>query len=213
MLQALCVTAKKGSPLPALGNCSGHHGRSYETIYLVPLMQKLFVLILIVPMIALCLRAQQMSDRCHVYMAAHGTKDVMAMQKLLKETVDPQELEKRFAKFIQVLGEFDTIVYEEQATTKSFRIPGTSKFVTVTVFYTDESMAAESAGSDSMLLSLVVADKKLETAQGAPNCVQAEVSIGKFAGKLRVKKVTFLNGKEYLIGLECERKAPGAAAD
>lgn len=69
-------------------------------------------------------------------------------------------------------------------------------------------MAAKDVGSESMLLSLAIADKKLETAKGVPDCVQAEVSIDKFAGKIRVKKVTVLNRKEYLIGLECERKAP-----
>jgi hypothetical protein len=154
------------------------------------------------------LRAQQESDRCHVYLAGHGTENAKAFLKLIEEVADPQELAKRMAEFVQILGEFDTVVGEEQTTTKSFPIPGTAQFVTVTVFYTDESMAAKDVGSESMLLSLAIADKKLETAKGVPDCVQAEVSIDKFAGKIRVKKVTVLNRKEYLIGLECERKAP-----
>ena len=80
-------------------------------------------------------------------------------------------------------------VGEEQATTKSFPI--------------HESMAAEGVGSDSMLLSLAIANRKLQTAQG-------EISVNRFTVKVRIKKVTVLNRKEYLIGLECERKARSA---
>jgi len=153
-------------------------------------------------------QAQRESDRCHVYMASQSAEDVKTVEKLMRQVTNLQELEKKLAEFLKILGEFDTVVGEEIATTKSFGIPGTSKFVTVTVFYTDESMAVAGIGSDSMLLSLVIADKKLDTAEGVPDCVQAETSVGAFAGKFRVKKVTVLNGKEYLIGLECDRKAP-----
>jgi hypothetical protein len=146
-------------------------------------------------------------------MAAQSAEDVKAIQKLLEEISDPQELDRRMAGFVKILGDFATTVAEEQATTKSYAIPGTNQFVTVTVFYTDESMAAESVGSDSMLLSLAIANRKLDTAQGAPESAQAEASVGKFTGKLRVKKVTILNGKEYLIGLECERKPSGTKGE
>lgn len=43
-------------------------------------------------------------------------------------------------------------------------IPGTKQLVTVTLSYTDESIAAEGVGSDSMLLSLAIADRKLDDA-------------------------------------------------
>jgi hypothetical protein len=156
--------------------------------------------------------AQQDSDRCHVYMVAAGAEDAAAIWKLIEEGLPLKEVEKRAAKLVGTLGEFDTATGEEQSTTKSFAIPGTSQFVTVTVFYTDESMAAAGVGPNSILLSLVIANKKLDTAMGAPDSIQAEVSVDQFAGKIRVKKVTVLNGKKYLMGMECERKAPRAAA-
>ncbi len=153
-----------------------------------------------------CLIAQVTGDRCHVYFADQSPEAAKALEKATEEISDQKELEKVAAKYLKILGEFTTVLGEEETTTKSYPLP-TGKFVTVTVFYTDEMMAAEGVGSDSMLLSIAVADNRLESAQGAPECAQAELSTGQFAGKVRVKKVTKLKGKEYLIGLECECKA------
>ncbi len=148
--------------------------------------------------------AKPAGDKCHVYVADQSDEAAEAMEKAMLEISDEKELEKFAAQYVKILGEFTTDMGEEHSTTRSFELPARNGFVTVTVYYRDESMAAEGVGSDSMLLSLAVGKEKLASAQGAPECSQAEISIGRFTGKVRVKKVTQLNGKEHLIGLECE---------
>ena len=58
-----------------------------------------------------------------------------------------------------VLGSFDTVVGEEERTTKAFRLPGTKLFVVAAVFYTDESMGSPE-GSDSMSLELTLSNSR-----------------------------------------------------
>src|SRR5262245_22108959 len=57
------------------------------------------------------------------------------------------------------LGSFDTVIAEEQLTTKIFRLPKTPLFVIASVWYTDESLASEK-GADSVSLELMISKSR-----------------------------------------------------
>jgi hypothetical protein len=105
---------------------------------------------------------------------------------------------------------FPTKVGEEELTTKSCPFPGLKKFITASVFYTDESMASTNNG-DSMLLAVVVADKAYPNAISASDNAVAEVSYNDNSDAARVKRNVLVNGRKYLVGLECRYNGDHAA--
>ena len=140
-------------------------------------------------------------DLCHVYVL-----DVAKGQKAFDEyTGDPEQLKKGLADWQVIFPEFRTILGEEELTTKSYRFPGSRRlFITASVFYTDESMAS-AAGNGSMLLGVVVSGKALPDALSVENNAVAEVT-SDGADTTRAKKHIRVNGRLYVVGLQCNRK-------
>jgi len=82
------------------------------------------------------------SDRCRVTL-------VEIPQRINSSNIENANLP------IVELGTFDTVIYEEESTTRAYRLPGTRLFVVANVFYTDESMAGENS-QDSTRLNLSI---------------------------------------------------------
>ena len=136
------------------------------------------------------------SDACHVYLV-----DVKVAQKAYDEFINSKsdaEAEKAMSKGVTIIGEFAAKIAEEETTTKTYILPGSAKRITASVFYTDEMM-----DSESMLLGIVVSDKVQESALFVENNALAEFSYAGLTGRVRVKKYVGVNGRLYLVGLEC----------
>lgn len=147
--------------------------------------------------------AQAGRDRCHVYIV-----DVAAARRAL-DSDDDAEMQKA-AKAAQTLfPEFFVQPREERITTKHFSLPGGKQTVTASVYYTDESMAS-SAGSASIVVGVAVGPRPLDSAVAPPatNNAVAEASYGERTGKVRAKQYVTLDGKSYLVGIECDCQAP-----
>ena len=145
--------------------------------------------------------ARAAGDLCHVYVV-----DVAKARKAQEEYLDApsEETEKRALAAQVVFPEFHTTLGEEELTTKSYRFPGSSLYITASVFYTDESMAS-AAGADSMLLAVAVSRAALKEALSAENNAVAELTSAG-ADAARVKKYLRVGGRSYLLGLQCNRK-------
>ncbi len=98
--------------------------------------------------------------------------------------------------------EFKTVVYEEELTSKVFRIPHTGLLITASVFYTDESMASKH-GADSMRLGLAVSPKAWKSAFEAPNNAVAEVTYTTF-DTAQVFTSIYVKRRRLLIIMECQ---------
>ena len=144
--------------------------------------------------------AQSGTDACHVYLV-----DVKAAEKAyqsLSPNATAADQAKALSSVMKILGEFSTKVGEEELTTRSYPFPDSKLVVTASVFYTDESMPA-----DSVTLAIVVSDKALKDALQAPNNAVAEVNYTDSTKIVRVRKYLDVNGRLYLIGLQCNSKS------
>ena len=144
--------------------------------------------------------AQNSADACHVYFV-----DVSAAEKAYKSlpaNATQEAQAKALSSVMKILGEFQTIVGEEELTTKTYPFPDSKLVITASVFYTDESMPAA-----SMMLGLVVSDRALKDALSAPDNAVAEVNYNENTKIFRVRKYVELNGHNYLVGLQCNHKA------
>lgn len=146
------------------------------------------------------------SDRCHVYVV-----DSMLALKAQKEFMEAKESEypklKEKYKDVERLFPFEAVVNEETQTTKHFPFPNSKLFITASVYYTDEMMASET-GPDSITLGIFVSPNKPESALGLENVgnAVADIAYNQLTSKVRVKHYVMVNGKKYLVGLECESK-------
>src|SRR5687768_15196913 len=61
---------------------------------------------------------------------------------------------ERGSKKIQTLGKLETVVGEEESTTRTYRIPKTKYFLVANVFYTDEGLSSSDINEDSVSLQL-----------------------------------------------------------
>jgi hypothetical protein len=144
--------------------------------------------------------ANAYTDACHVYLV-----DVKVAQKAFDEFLNSKsdaEAEKAMSKGVTILGEFAAKISEEETTTKTYPLPGSAQKITASVFYTDEMMPSE-----SILLGIVVSNQAQESALFIENNALAEFSYTNLTDKVRVKKYVTVNGRRYLVGLECD---PGA---
>ena len=105
-----------------------------------------------------------------------------------------------------MLGSFDTVVGEEERTTKAFRLPGTKLFVVAAVFYTDESMGSPE-GSDSMSLELTLSNSRRRDVLRSLSFADAEIPAKASVG--RVSMLVKLAGKPRLVRMECRRQLRG----
>jgi hypothetical protein len=138
--------------------------------------------------------AQQRTDRCHVYVVDTA---------LAKKAAEADEDAGAAAKAIKILGEFKPKIGEEELTTVHYSFPGTKWIVTASVFYTDESMASKKS-QDSMQVGIVIAPNAAKDALSAPNNAVAETTYDASTDKVRIKKFLTVDGRSYLVGLECE---------
>ena len=162
---------------------------------------------LVLTMIALAYsaaRAQAGGDACHVYLV-----DVKAAEKAYKSlppnaTAEAQT--KALSSVMKILGEFNTTVREEELTTKTYPFPDSKLTVTASVFYTDESMPG-----DSVTLALAVSDKAESSALTVPNNAVSEVNYTESTRIVRVRKSLEINGRSYLLGLQCNHQGRAGA--
>ena len=101
------------------------------------------------------------------------------------------------------LGSFQTVIAEEELTTRAFRLPRTGLYIVASVFYTDESMASEK-GADSIALELALSRDKLRDVLRSLGWAEAEMPLSTFD----VGRVTMLikvNGRAQLVLMECKK--------
>lgn len=101
------------------------------------------------------------------------------------------------------LGSFNTVVGEEELTTRAFRLPRTALFIVASVFYTDESMASEK-GSDSISLEIALSKHKQRDVLASLSWAEAELPLRTFD----VGRVTMLikvNGRSQLVLMQCKK--------
>jgi hypothetical protein len=147
--------------------------------------------------------AQANTDACHVYWV-----DVKAAQQAfenLGRNASPQAQARALSSVMKVLGEFTAKVAEEELTTRTFPFPDSKQVITASVYYTDESMPAT-----SMMLAIAISDKAQESALSSPNNAVAEVNYDENTKAVRVRKYVEMNGRFFLVGLQCNSKAAAA---
>ena len=139
-------------------------------------------------------------DRCHVYAV-----DVAAAKRALELSGDEQAQIKAMKAAETMFPEFVLTPKEEELTTKHFRLPGSTQVITASVYYTDESMAS-AEGSDSIIVGVAVGPREIENAVAFPamNSSIAETVYGGHTGKVRAKQYVKINGKLFLVGIECD---------
>ena len=152
---------------------------------------------------------QSETDTCHVYVI-----DVKATQQFREETdfgaftkksKREQEAIMNAAGVGKMYEEFATKVGEEELTTRTYPFPKGKQVITASIYYTDESMAS-AAHQESMVLGVSVSAKASDNALSAPDAAVAEISYDENTDAVRVKKNIIIDGRLYVVGLECRCK-------
>jgi hypothetical protein len=152
---------------------------------------------------ALC--AQKRTDHCEVYVVDVKSAQ-LAWEESLSKPSNPTEV---FSKLSRIIGTFNTEeIGEEVLTTRHFPFPNSELTITVSVFYTDESLSVRlpsdpTTYDESILLGLVVAKNKPADAIHAPDSAVAEVTYLAKGFGVRIKKLINVRGRDYLVGMEC----------
>jgi hypothetical protein len=152
---------------------------------------------------------QSTRDSCHVYVvdvkATIQFREKTDFEAFSKKSKSEQESMMNAAGVGKTFDPFATKVGEEELTTKTYPFPGGKLVITASVFYTDESMAS-SKHSESMLIGIALGPKGFENALEPADAAIAEVSYDANLDVVRVKRNAMVNGREYLLGLECRCK-------
>ena len=165
-------------------------------------MKRLVISHLVILVLLSAASAQSQSDVCHVYVV-----DVAKAKRAAEsftETGNAAADAKALSVGQVVFPEFSPVMGEEELTTRSYRFPGARLMITASVYYTDESMAS-TEGSDSMTIGIAVSARSLKNALTAEQNAASEVTSSK-VDTVRAKKYLRVNGRLYLIGIECRRK-------
>jgi hypothetical protein len=169
---------------------------------------KRIILASVIALSALTAPAQTRKDACHVYVV-----DAELARKAFEEyraTGNAETDAKALAVGQTVFPEFKPAIGEEELTTKTYPFPQGRLIITASVYYTDESMASVD-GMDSMLVGIVVGPKAQRDAISAEDNAVSEVTYNEQLDTIRAKKYVKVNGRVYLVGIECrckERKSP-----
>jgi hypothetical protein len=152
----------------------------------------------IIILIAVNVFSQHDTKGCHVY-----TVDTALAEKMMKRLNECEKNPARcgiveFPAFIPVMG-------EEELTTKTYKFSWNSLTITANVFFTDETLAS-SKGSDSVVMTITLAHGSPKGVQADENSAQAEFSLVSNADAMRVKRYYRVDGKQYLVGLDCHFK-------
>jgi hypothetical protein len=137
---------------------------------------------------------------CQVYAASLDALDDLE-RAFQAATVTGKDYERLMREVEKDLGHFQSVVAEEVSTTKSFPLAGTDRIVTVTVYYTDESVPLSGG---SMSLAIVVAKAPVKNALVEPGGALAEVDIEPDTFVVRVKQIAVIDGKNWVVGAECQ---------
>ena len=153
--------------------------------------------------------AQSDADKCHVYVidvkATEEFREKTDFDAFMKKSKQEQEAIMNRAGVGKMYEEFATKVGEEELTTKTYPFPKGKQVITASIFYTDESMAS-AHHQESMLVAISVAAKASDNALSAPDAAIAEISYDDNTDAVRVKKNVTLDGRLYVVGLECRCK-------
>lgn len=166
-------------------------------------MKRIILSKLVLLLLSSVVLAQNRGDACHVYVL-----DVAKGRKAFEEyrdTGNPEADGKALLAAQTMFPEFRTVIGEEELTTKTYPFPGSNLVITVSVYYTDESMAS-SKTANSMLLGVVVSDKAQRDAISVENNAVAEVTHDGNTDTVRAKKHVKVRGRAYLVGIECHCK-------
>jgi hypothetical protein len=147
--------------------------------------------------------AQTRSDVCHVYVV--DVAEARKAAESLRESGSAEADAKALSKGQTVFPEFRPVRGEEELTTKTYRLPGSSLIVTASVYYTDESMAS-AEGADSMLVGVVMSPLPQQNAITAENNAVSEVTFNDKLDTVRAKQYVRVKGQLYLVGVECHCK-------
>jgi hypothetical protein len=165
---------------------------------------KQIIIIKLVIFLSLCTAgAQTRNDVCHVYVVdvAKARKAAESFQETGNEKADAKALSVGET----VFPEFRPLIGEEELTTKTYNFPAGKLIITASVYYTDESMAS-AAGSDSMIVGIVVSPQAQKDALSAENNAVSEVTYNDSSDTVRAKKYMKVMGGLYLVGIECRCK-------
>jgi hypothetical protein len=132
------------------------------------------------------------ADRCTV-----GVADVTGIKTSGLENDTAPKLKSK------ELGTFDTVIYEEELTTKSFRLPNTKLYVVASVWYTDESMTGENS-QDSISLQLTISPTPKRDILSGLQFAGAEV-LSKNFEVARVTTIYKLRRLSFYIVMECRK--------
>ena len=166
-------------------------------------MRRIIIAKLMVFLLLSIAGAQTRSDVCHVYVV-----DVAQARKVaesFRETGSAEADAKAMSKGQTVFPEFSPVRGEEELTTKTYRLPGSSLIITASVYYTDESMAS-AEGADSMLVGVVMSPQPQQNAISAESNAVSEVTYNDNLDTVRAKKYVRVKGLLYLVGIECHCK-------
>lgn len=166
-------------------------------------MKRIIIIKLIILFGACTAGAQTRSDVCHVYVVdvAKARKAAESFRETGNEKADAKALSVGETLF----PEFHPMIGEEELTTKIYNFPAGNLIITASVYYTDESMAS-AQGSDSMLVGIVASPQAQRDALSAENNAVSEVTYNDSSDTVRAKKYMKVNGRLYLVGIECRCK-------
>jgi hypothetical protein len=162
-------------------------------------MRKIFLTALIALSCVVVVSAQRRGDLCHVYVV-----DVETARKAFESLRETGRDISGLATGQTLFPEFRSVLGEEELTTKTYPFPGNKLVITASVFYTDESMAS-SEGVDSMLIGVVVSEKAQKDAISSESNAVAEITMNQ-RDTVRTRKYLRINGRLYLVGMECRCK-------
>jgi hypothetical protein len=137
---------------------------------------------------SVALAQTDMSDRCQVFVA---------------QVTGKKPADARFSS-ARELGRFDTVVAEEELTTRTYRLPNTKLFVVASVWYTDESLAS-TKGADSISLQLMISNRPTRDVLSSLVYADAEMPVNGFD----VGRVTtfFKTGnRTRVVIMECRQR-------
>jgi hypothetical protein len=166
-------------------------------------MKRIVLANVIVLFVVAIVPAQSREHTCHVYV--FDVERARQAFERFRMSGDPEKDAKAFADGQTVFPEFHPVIGEEELTTKTYRFPRSRLTITASVYYTDESMASVD-GSDSMMVGIVVAPKAQRDAISAEKSAVAEVSMNAGLDTVRATQYVKVNGRLYLVGIECRCK-------
>jgi hypothetical protein len=148
-------------------------------------------------------------DTCHVYVidvkATREFRERTDLDLFMRKSKQEQEAIMKAAGVGKTYDEFAPKVGEEELTTRSYPFPKGKQIITASIFYTDESMAS-TYHQESMIIGISVGAKAFDNALEATDAAIAEVSYGEDTDAVRVKKNVVVDGRQYIVGLECRCK-------